>query len=133
MTAVPPVLIDMPMPIRTPRLLLRPKQPGDGAITAAAVAETWQDLHQWMRRPRIQGDFTPERMEIRTRQMMAATQQPVVWCGFHDIDWTARICDTGYWVRKSAQQRCGEGPAAVARQNSSSGSARRGWSPECRL
>jgi RimJ/RimL family protein N-acetyltransferase len=115
-----PVLIDLPMPIRTPRLLLRPKQPGDGEHTAAAVAETWQDLHQWMRWAENPDDFTAERMEIRTRQMMAsfllrevielsaieiATGQPVVWCGFHDIDWTARICDTGYWVRMSAQRR----------------------------
>jgi len=37
------------MPIRTPRLLIRPKQPGDGAITSASVAETWDELHQWMR------------------------------------------------------------------------------------
>jgi RimJ/RimL family protein N-acetyltransferase len=120
MTAAHPFLIDLPMPIRTPRLLLRPKQPGDGALTAAAVAETWEDLHQWMRWAENPRDFTAERMEIRTRQMMAsfllrevielvgietATGQPVVWCGFHDIDWSAGICDTGYWVRKTAQNR----------------------------
>lgn len=115
-----PVLIDMPMPIRTPRLLLRTKQPGDGALTSAAVAETWDDLNRWMRWAENPDDFTPERMEIRTRQVMAsfllrefveligietATGKPVVWCGLHDIDWTARICDTGYWVRKSSQNR----------------------------
>jgi RimJ/RimL family protein N-acetyltransferase len=108
------------MPIRTPRLLLRPKQPGDGALTAAAVAETWEDLHQWMRWAENADDFTAESMEIRTRQMMASfllrnvieligievtTAQPVVWCGLHDIDWQARMCDTGYWVRKSAHRR----------------------------
>jgi len=64
--------------------------------------------------------FTPEQMEIRNRQVMAsfllresfellgieiATGQPVVWCGLHDIDWQARLCETGYWVRKSAQGR----------------------------
>jgi len=37
------------MPIRTPRLLIRPKQVGDGASTSAAVAETWDELHMWMR------------------------------------------------------------------------------------
>lgn len=108
------------MPIRTPRLLLRPKQHGDGALTAAAVAETWEDLHQWMRWAEDRSFFTAENMEIRTRHMMASfllrevieligveveTGQPVVWCGLHDIDWTARICDTGYWVRKTAQGR----------------------------
>ena len=28
-----------------------------------------------------------------------------MWCGFHDIDWKARQCDTGFWVRRSAQGR----------------------------
>lgn len=108
------------MPIRTPRLLIRPKQLGDGAETAAAVRETWDSLHQWMRWAENPEFFTAEQMEIRNRHVMAsfllresfellgievATGQPVVWCGLHDIDWQARQCDTGYWVRLSAQGR----------------------------
>lgn len=115
-----PVLIDLPMPIRTPRLLLRPKQVGDGAITSAAVAETWEELHKWMRWAENRDEFTAELMEIRNRHVMAsfilregieligvetATGTAVVWCGLHDIDWQGRQCDTGYWVRKSAQGR----------------------------
>ena len=115
-----PVLIDVPMPIRTPRLLIRPKQVGDGAITSAAVAETWDELHRWMQWAENRGDFTAESMEIRNRHVMAsfilregieligvevATGTPVIWCGFHDIDWRGRQCDTGYWVRKRAQGR----------------------------
>ena len=115
-----PVLIDLPMPIRTPRLLIRPKQLGDGMITSAAVAETWEDLHQWMRWAEDPGAFTAELMEIRNRHVMAsfilreaieligvetATGTAVIWCGLHDIDWQGRQCDTGYWVRKSAQGR----------------------------
>lgn len=108
------------MPIRTPRLLIRPKEPGDGAQTAEAVAETWDALHEWMRWAEDREFFTAENMEIRDRQVMAsfllresfellgieiASGQPVVWCGLHDIDWQARQCETGYWVRKSAQGR----------------------------
>ncbi len=108
------------MPIRTPRLLIRPKQAGDGALTSAAVAETWQELHQWMRWAENPDSFTAEAMEVRNRQMMAsfllrevieligidlATLTPVIWCGFHDIDWYGRQCDTGFWVRKNAQRR----------------------------
>jgi RimJ/RimL family protein N-acetyltransferase len=115
-----PILIDLPTPIRTPRLLLRPKQEGDGALTSAAVHETWDDLHRWMRWATDLRAFTAEQMEVRTRHVMAsfilregieflgieiATGQAVIWCGFHDIDWEARQCDTGYWVRKSAQGR----------------------------
>ncbi|HEV2277484.1 MAG TPA: GNAT family protein [Acidobacteriaceae bacterium] len=115
-----PVLIELPMPIRTPRLLVRPKQQGDGAVTAEAVAETWDDLHRWMRWAENRDAFTVEALEIRNRQVMAsfllreaieligierATGTAVVWCGLHDIDWQARQCDTGYWVRSSAQRR----------------------------
>jgi RimJ/RimL family protein N-acetyltransferase len=115
-----PVLIDVPMPIRTPRLLIRPKQPGDGAATASAVRETWEDLHQWMGWAESLDDNGAEQQEIRTRQVMAkfvlreefnllgveiASGQPVIWCGFHGVDWKARQCETGFWVRKSAQGR----------------------------
>lgn len=114
------VLIDVPMPICTPRLTIRPKEIGDGAITSAAVAETWEDLNRWMRWAENRDAFTAELLEIRNRQVMASfllreaieligieteTGKAVVWCGFHDIDWKARQCDTGYWVRKSAQRQ----------------------------
>ena len=120
MAPLNPVLIDVPMPIRTPRLLIRPKQIGDGTITSAAVAETWEDLHKWMRWAENREGFTAELMEIRNRHVMASfilregieligievsTGTAVIWCGLHDIDWQGRQCDTGYWVRKSAQGR----------------------------
>jgi RimJ/RimL family protein N-acetyltransferase len=59
-------------------------------------------------------------MEIRNRHVMAgfilregieligvetATGTAVIWCGLHDVDWQGRQCDTGCWVRKSAQGR----------------------------
>jgi RimJ/RimL family protein N-acetyltransferase len=126
MAPLSPVLIDVPMPIRTPRLLIRPKQVGDGAITSAAVDETWEELHNWMRWTEKREAFTAEQMEIRNRTVMAsfilregieligielATGTAVVWCGLHEIDWQGRQCDTGYWVRKSAQ---GQGFATEA-------------------
>lgn len=126
MASLDPVLIDVPMPIRTTRLLIRPKQVGDGAITSAAVAETWDELHKWMRWAEDRDAFTAESMEIRNRHVMAsfilregieligvevATGTAVIWCGLHDIDWQGRQCDTGYWVRKNAQ---GQGFATEA-------------------
>jgi len=120
MATTDPVLIDVPMPIRTPRLTIRPKQIGDGAIVFSAVMETWHELHQWMQWAENRDSFTAESLEIRNRHVMASfllrqsieligieteTRQAVVWCGFHDIDWQARHCDTGFWVRKSAQRR----------------------------
>ncbi|HEX5235285.1 MAG TPA: GNAT family protein [Silvibacterium sp.] len=108
------------MPIHTPRLLIRPKVEGDGALTSVAVAETWTELQRWMQWAEDLTLLTAERIEERTRQLMAsfpmgetvefigmetASGLPVVWCGFHDIDWEARQCDTGFWVRKSAHGR----------------------------
>jgi RimJ/RimL family protein N-acetyltransferase len=118
MAGINQALIELPMPIRTARLTIRSKQVGDGAITSAAVAETWEELNRWMRWAEDREAFTAELMEIRNRQVMASillrqtiefigiethTGKAVVWCGFHDIDWEARQCDTGYWVRKTAQ------------------------------
>lgn len=120
MPTTDPVLIDVPMPIRTPRLTIRPKQIGDGVIAFSAVMETWEELHQWMRWAESRDAFTAESLEIRNRHVMASfllresieligietqTGEAVVWCGLHDIDWPARQCDTGFWVRKSAQGR----------------------------
>ena len=42
------ILIDIPVPIVTPRLILRPLQAGGGASLTAAKAETWEDLTQWI-------------------------------------------------------------------------------------
>lgn len=108
------------MPIRTPRLLIRPKQPGDAAPTVAAVRETWDDLHHWMAWAQNLDDVTLQQQEDRIREVTlsfarreefnllgleVATGIPVIWCGFHSMDWTTRQCDTGFWVRKTAQRR----------------------------
>ena len=110
MASISPVLIDLPLPIRTPRLLIRSKQVGDGAVATAAIDETWDDLHTWMRWAESPGMLTAELLEIRNRQAMAsfilrqsveligvetATDTAVVWCGLHDIDWQAKQCETG--------------------------------------
>jgi ribosomal-protein-serine acetyltransferase len=115
-----PIPVDAPMPIRTPRLIIRPMQVGDGAITAAAVAETWHDLNQWMAWAESLDDNTAEKQELRTRSVIdsfvrreefnlvgieTASSEPVVWCGFHQIDGRSRQCETGFWVRKKAQNR----------------------------
>jgi RimJ/RimL family protein N-acetyltransferase len=126
MTPQQAILIDVPMPIRTPRLLIRPKQPGDGVASVAAVAETWEDLHRWMQWAERLEDFTAEGQEIRCRHNIAsfllreefnllgielASGQPLIWCSFYDLDWAAHQCNIGYWVRKSAQ---GKGVATEA-------------------
>ena len=72
MTVASQVLIDVPTPICTPRLTIRPKQVGDGAITSAAVAETWEELNRWMGWAENKEAFSAELIEIRNRQVMAS-------------------------------------------------------------
>lgn len=113
-----PVLIDIPMPIQTPRLLLRPPQPGDGMLITAAKKESWAVLTQWM--IWAQGEPDPVSDEIVAREALAKfilrtdlmmlgiekdSGMPVVFTGLHRIDWHARIFEIGYWVRKTAQGR----------------------------
>ena len=43
-----PTLLNLPMPITTPRLILRPPQVGDGAIVHAAILESFDELHRFM-------------------------------------------------------------------------------------
>ena len=53
-----PILIEAPLPIRIPRLVIRPKQAGDGAANAVAVAESWSTLQLWMPWAKELGEFT---------------------------------------------------------------------------
>jgi RimJ/RimL family protein N-acetyltransferase len=109
------ILIDVPMPIVTPRLILRPVQTGDGAALYEALDETWDALRQWM----VWTDEgkSPEKSEIYARQKHAEfilreditivgiereTDRPVIWTGLHRLNWTMRKCEIGYWVRQSA-------------------------------
>lgn len=119
-----PVLIDMALPVETPRLVIRPPQAGDGALATAAKKESWDDLTRWMDWAIKEPDeFSDEitmreaqaRFILRTDLMMLGIEktsgQPVVFTGLHRIDWHARIFEIGYWVRKSAQ---GQGYATEA-------------------
>jgi hypothetical protein len=68
------VLIDVPMPIRTPRLTIRPKKVGGGAITSVAVAETWEELNQWMRWAEDRDAFTAELMATLLRDSVSLSR-----------------------------------------------------------
>ena len=115
-TPIDPILIDIPMPIETDRLIIRSPMPGDGPLVTDAKRETWNDLTRWM--PWAKG--TPDEREdeavmrraqadfiLRTDLMMIAFERssgrPVVFTGLHRTDWHARVFEIGYWARTSAQ------------------------------
>jgi len=111
-----PLLLDLPMPIMTPRLVLRPPRVGDGVIVNAAVLESFDQLHPFM--PWARKKQSPEETEEFVRQAAAnwilkkseepwlplfvfqkETDQFVGSTGFHNIDWEVPCLETGYWIR----------------------------------
>ncbi|HHT0594695.1 TPA: GNAT family N-acetyltransferase [Legionella anisa] len=117
MKKINPSLIDLPIPIETPRLLLRPPKKGDGVMLNTAVLESFDLLNKFMpwanekpsrddseeivRREAANWLFIrkedPELMLLildkKTNDFIGAT-------GFHDINWDVPCVETGYWVRK---------------------------------
>ena len=119
-----PILIDLPLPIKTERLIIRDPRPGDGAAVNEAKIETWDMIHQWM--PWAKNKTTVDDDEATMREahakfirredlMMIAFEKEtgrfVGGTGLHRFDWQTRIVEIGYWYRKSAQ---GKGYATEA-------------------
>ena len=117
-TDIRPILIDIPMPIVTPRLIIRPAMPGDGAAIHANKIETWDQLSRWM--PWAKAIGTAENDEATVREAYAKfirrddmmmigidreTGHIVMGTGLHRYCWTVRRFEIGYWVTKSAQGR----------------------------
>lgn len=109
-----PILIDVPMPIETGRLILRNVMPGDGAAMFAAKEESFAELNKWM--PWAKELGTAEDYEIvvrenhaefilRTDIMIAgfekATGKFVIGTGLHRIKWDTSYFEIGYYVRTS--------------------------------
>lgn len=119
-----PLLIDIPVPIVTPRLILRAPQPGDGPVIHDAKAETWEHLNRWMpwakERSTLDDDENVVReLGIKFQQREDLTMfgfardsgQFIIACGLHRYCWEKRRFEIGYWVRAS---RHGNGYAPEA-------------------
>lgn len=111
-TETDPILIDIPMPITTPRLLIRNVLSGDEAAMHALKQDSWDDLVKWMPWTKS-GLGTVEDSEkiirtnaakyiLREDMMMTAflreTGQMVSMCGLHRFDWAFRRFEIGYLV-----------------------------------
>ena len=111
-----PVLLDLPLPITTKRLVIRPVMAGDGAAMNAAKAETWEQINIWMPWAKAMTSIDEDeetarrayaKFLLREDFMMLAcerdTGRPVVFTGLHRFDWNVPRFEIGYWCRKSAQ------------------------------
>jgi RimJ/RimL family protein N-acetyltransferase len=112
-----PLLVDVPEPIRTPRLVLRSPLAGDGSAVNAAIQETIESLQRWM--PWSRPAPTVEQTELWCRKVQAEflartnlalamfRREPdgtpgefVGNTGFHAIDWAVPRFEIGYWARR---------------------------------
>ena len=121
-----PVFIDVPVPIRTRRLLLRPPTAGDGEAIARAVAESYDVLHPWFHdglgTRAIESDpIWQEMIACRFRAQFAARERLPFYafdagtlCAFVELqpDWRVGRMRLSYWVR-SSRMREGFGIEAV--------------------
>jgi ribosomal-protein-serine acetyltransferase len=118
-----PILFNLPVPIITPRLILRAPQIGDGVALNEAILESFDMLNQFM----LWADHQPSVDESETHARMSAanwilkkndepylplyifdkkTQQLIGATGYHHYDWDVPSIETGYWIRTP---RSGEG------------------------
>lgn len=119
-----PILLDLPMPLVTDRLEIRPARSGDGAGFSDAIAESRSELAEFldwaaaaptgdaaeafMRR---RGAAFVQRRELPLYTFDRATGVLVGECGLYGIDWSLPKFGLGYWCRTS---RTGEGLTAEA-------------------
>ena len=109
-----PILLEIPMPITTPRMLLRHPLPGDGAELNAAILETQDALFPWMpwSRERPTLDQSEEnvrvayskwilREDLRISAFDRVSGKMIGSSGLHRMNWEMRSFEIGYWTRKS--------------------------------
>ena len=124
-----PLLIEIPVPIETNRLLIRPPVAGDGAEINAATIESFDALHEWMpwakEKPSLEDSEEFARRsqaEWILRQNLCLllfdrqTGSFVGGSGLHRIDWELPRFEIGYWVRNrfSGKGYITESTAAIA-------------------
>lgn len=111
------ILLDLPIPIETPRLILRPPQVGEGKMLNSAVLENFAVLNKFMpwaqERPSIDDSEEVVRREA-ANWIFKKTEDPELMLfiinktnhdligatGFHNIDWEVPCVETGYWGQK---------------------------------
>jgi RimJ/RimL family protein N-acetyltransferase len=108
-----PILLDLPMPILTPRLMIRPRQVGEGKIVCQAIEESMDSLKPWM--PFAQLPQTSDDLEEHCRKSLAEFvlrtnftlsiytrdgKDFIGSTGIHRPNWDVRSFHIGYWICK---------------------------------
>lgn len=106
-----PILIDLPMPILTPRLCIKPRYIGEGPILNKAICNSLEHLKPWM--PFAQKAPTLDESEEHCRRAYAKfvlredltlsiysrdTKTFIGSTGLHQANWNVPSFHIGYWV-----------------------------------
>ncbi len=112
--ALNPLFLDLPIPIKTPRLILRPPHVKDAPVVNEAILESFDRLSKWLdwadHRPTL--EETEENLQIMYSRWLSREDLPfcifdritgnyIGETGLHKIDWSLPRCEIGYWVRTS--------------------------------
>lgn len=111
-----PILLDLPESFETERLIIRAPRVGDGQALNAAIQESRERLMPWL--PWAVHPQTPDETETIIRSAVARWQKREdLWMlmfrksdgmclgrtGLHQLNWTTRCFEIGYWIRTSAE------------------------------
>lgn len=109
-----PILLDLPMPIRTQRLLIRPMMPGDGKHVFDLIEESrtlfqewfsWEkNVHTWHDSEKTAREFYAGFITRTAFNFLIFNQNYLVGsCSFNDPDWEIPSAAVGYLARQSEQ------------------------------
>ena len=113
-----PILLDLPMPILTPRLSIKPRHIGEGPILNKAICGSLEHLKPWL--PFAQSAPTLEESEEHCRRAYAQfilrenftlsiytrdTQEFVGSTGLHRPNWNVPAFEIGYWICKEHENK----------------------------
>jgi len=113
-----PILLDLPERIETPRLTMRPPQPGDAPVLLEALTESLTEMRRFLAfLPWVACEQTLESAELYCRNAHVnftsrkdlpfllfekATGRLVGSSGLHRMVWATPKAEVGYWCRNSA-------------------------------
>ncbi len=123
-----PLLIDLPMPLVTKRLVLRPLQEGDGKVIFDATDASRDTLERWLPWPKYVKKWQDSEQFARGSYADVILRKSLVLgmfkegeflgtCGFNYFLWNIPSAEIGYWCKSSAQNQGYTQEAVLALKN----------------
>lgn len=113
-----PILLEIPVPILTPRLLLRPLEQNDAEQLNVATSESMDELKVYMPWAQAKPSLTESlesilksraqwilREDLRLGFFDRVTGQLIGCTGMHQMNWDVPSVEIGYWVRSSCAKK----------------------------